>query len=186
MKTHLGNAAKEDTQKRLFDKNLWNLRDACMKNAKLLLSEASFLYRQKHYARAFFLAYSSLEELGKYLVVCDHITGMASSSEFQEAFKAHTLKIAYAHNNAQLVFDRNRKVTGAILVYDRAKYKEWTKYRNQSLYVGIDELNRPLMPSQHVDITTAKKMIERSRKEIRTIIEMEAISEQIGSAAFYK
>lgn len=186
MKTRLSRAASEDSARRLLDRNLWKLRSACAKNARRLLSEASLLIRNKHCERAFFLAFTALEELGKYLVVSDYITGVASEAEFRDVFRKHPTKIAYAHSNAQLELDKDGKVTDAVIVYDKERFRLLTEHRNQSLYVGADASNTPLLPSACISDAYAKKMIERARQEFRQIMSAEALTERIGSKALYK
>ena len=84
---------------------LLRLYDACISNAEDLLTEAETLFERQHYARAYALAYTSLEEIGKAHIVADFWTGVVSEEEFYEAFRNHKLKAAYIQ---RLVWPRFR------------------------------------------------------------------------------
>lgn len=163
---------------------LWDLRKACWKNACDLLEEAELLFSKEKYSRAFFLGYTALEELGKYLFVCDYITGLVSEEEFRSSFSDHGNKIAYAHNNI-MISTKEDGTHEFTLVYDKTKYKDWMVYRNNSLYIGLKE-NQILVPKIEISEELATKMIERAKNEKNHILTAEGMNEIIGSKAFYK
>ena len=49
------------------------------------------------------ISYTALEELGKRLIVADYINDIVSESELKRAFYNHDIKMAYLHNNANLI-----------------------------------------------------------------------------------
>jgi AbiV family abortive infection protein len=176
---------KDNALSLLSDKRLWDIRHSCFQNAAELIEEAEILFDKKHFSRSFFLSYTALEELGKYLVVCDYITGVASKSEFKEIFSDHHLKIAYAHSNAELTKLSNGNLE-ATIVYDKKKYKEWFNYRNIALYIDIDDKLNVSMPSSKITEDLALKMFSRVKQEYNKIISSEYFNERIGSSAFYR
>lgn len=164
---------------------LWKLRSACWVNALSLLKDSKLLLKNKRYARSFFLSFTSLEELGKYLFVCDYITGIVSKKEFEDSFVDHKLKIAYAYNNAEINKDKNGSFD-ATLVYDKSKFIDWTKCRNNSLYISIANVKQFTTPESEITEDMARGMYKRTENEIDQIRGCEFISERIGSEAFYK
>ena len=166
------------------EKWLWTLRTECWDNANNLLKDAEILLKRKRYSSSFFLSYTALEEFGKYLFVCDYINGIVSDDEFKKSFSDHKIKIAYAHSNAELKKE-NGKMT-ATIVYDEKKWGEWIKYRNNSLYIGLENDKSIKIPKTEITEDLALKMYDRSYREMRKILECEYITERIGSEAFYK
>src|SRR5262249_15256393 len=78
----------------IMDKNgFYALYGATHNNAVDLLHEAEVLFDQKHYARAYFLAFTGLEELAKSQLAADVYTGYIEEREFWEYFRDHTKKI---------------------------------------------------------------------------------------------
>jgi AbiV family abortive infection protein len=165
--------------------NLWQLRLDCFENAGSLIKESELLFRNGFYPRSFFLSFTALEEYGKYLVICDYIKGIASFNELTSVFLDHSVKIAYAHSNAELKKLKFGKYE-ATLVYNASEYKDWIKYRNMSIYCGKDKDFYGIIPKYKIDKSLAKNMLKRAKKEQQAIISMEGINERIGSEAFYK
>jgi len=56
-------------------KRLKKLWDATLVNSKYLLDEAKLLFKNAHYPRSFFLAYTAFEELGKMQIIADYENG---------------------------------------------------------------------------------------------------------------
>jgi AbiV family abortive infection protein len=188
MKTEKNKRNNEDPNeilKRLSDKNLGALRTSCFENASSLIKESELLLNNSFYSRSFFLSYSALEELGKYLVVCDYMTGIVSKTEFETAFRDHTMKIAYAHNYVNLKKTENGTYD-ATLIYDINKFEDWKIFRNNSLYIGLKENYIGIVPKIEITKEIAEKIFARVTKERKDIIIYENMNERIGSEAFYK
>lgn len=164
---------------------LWDLRKASWENSVELIEESEILIKRKKYARSFFLAYTALEELGKYLFVCDYITGLVTEEEFKSSFSDHGNKIAYAHNNVNITKNENGNHEFT-LVYDKQKFKDWMVFRNNALYTGIRGENEIIRPKDEIAEEYAGKMLERAKKERDDITTYEGMNEIIGSKAFYK
>lgn len=167
------------------EKELWDLRLACWNNAKRLLEDSKYLLKRKRFPSSFFLSYTALEELGKYLFVCDYITGIVSEKEFIDSFSDHKLKIAYAHSNVELTKQENGFLK-ATIVYNKNKFDEWMIYRNNSLYVNSDDRIVIKKPEDEISEDLALKMYTRAKNEMDTILLYENVNERIGSKALYK
>jgi len=181
----LENVPMEEQLRRLGSNELRELRVACWNNADRLLKDAKLLLEQGRHASGFFLSFTALEELAKYLFVCDYITGIVSEKEFRESFVDHKLKIAYAHNNA-LLTRRNDGSLEATIMYDRSKWDELMEFRNSALYVNVGLNLSCTTPEDQVSGDLADSMYSRASKEFDDIFKMECITERIGSQAFYK
>lgn len=120
------------------DPRLLDLYQACRKNAAELLEEAEILLKHSRFERAFFLALSACEELGKAQLVADYYSGCVAKSEFEAAFQDHKTKIAF--------HERYILVPQGDLVYDRGDAKElWIK-RLKSLYVQVGKEFKAQVP----------------------------------------
>jgi AbiV family abortive infection protein len=62
-------------------------------NATDLLAEAKVLLGVGAYARAFFLAFTALEEISKSQLAADVVTGFISEDEFLDHYRCHPKKI---------------------------------------------------------------------------------------------
>jgi len=62
-------------------------------NATDLLAEAKVLFGMGAYARAFFLAFTALEEIYKSQLAADVVTGFISEDEFLDHYRCHPKKI---------------------------------------------------------------------------------------------
>ncbi len=62
-------------------------------NAMDLLAEAKILFGMGRYARAFFLAFTALEEISKSQLAADVVTGFMSEDEFLDHYRCHPKKI---------------------------------------------------------------------------------------------
>lgn len=165
------------------EKELWVLLDTLKKNINSLVKESKILLDNGYYSRSFFLSYCALEELGKRLIVCDYITGILSKTEFDSAFRDHAMKIAYLHNNCQLLKNDDSSLE-ATIVYDKDKFKSWLKERNKALYVGFNQLI--IDPLKEVTSEDAQNIFAYLLKSIDDTNYYETVNERIGSKAFYK
>lgn len=170
--------------------NLWELRTECWNNSIGLLKESCLLFENGYYARAFLLAYTAMEEVGKYLVVCDFINDIVSMQEFKKVFKDHGLKTAYFHNSVRM--DTNKGWASFLMSadltieYDDKGFEDLIKLRNRSAYVGLGQSLQPIAPCKSIDKDTADSMIKKVSKEISLIDFSEDLNGRIGSKAIYK
>jgi AbiV family abortive infection protein len=177
-----GKSRSTKTDMRVF-MYLLDLYDACLRNADELLTEARLLISHGHVARAFALAYTGWEEVGKAQLVGDFANDMVSQEEFEAAFRDHTLKSAY--NWRQFVLN-TKDVNASTIEYDRNRAREAFEKRQAAFYVGKDTLLKPLTPDEGVTKEEAEQVIHALATEIRHIREADAMTERIGSASFLK
>jgi AbiV family abortive infection protein len=81
---------------------------AAHNNAAALLEEAKLLFEHKKYARAYFLAFTGLEEIAKSQLAADVFTGFIEEEKFWKYFKDHKKKIgsmAWASSDAEQYLD---------------------------------------------------------------------------------
>ena len=75
-------------------------RDGALANAQALLEEAALLLAHRHYARAYFLAASSVEEAGKAVQAFEglgrNLSDSAVSNRLKLQFEDHSLKVTAA------------------------------------------------------------------------------------------
>lgn len=189
MKTEKNKEQKDSQDKERENPNLWELRQECWSNSLDLVVDSVILFENERFARAFMLAYTAMEEVGKYLLVCDFITGIVSKEELQDAFHDHQIKTAYFHNNVK--FTTKDKIgqfytSDLTMVYERNKFKDFFKFRNLSAYVNCNDNFEPISPSKEIDKELAEKMINKVKKEIDFIVFAEDLNGRIGSKALYK
>ncbi len=179
--------AKREEPKPLGKKRLrtelLTLYSACMENAYALHEEAILLYAHGHYARAFFLAATAYEELGKGQIVADMFSDYVSDSEFKDAFRSHQLKFKYNARNAHIETEPEISVT---LVYEDADTLDIEKASEASLYVEHDQNFMPLSPKEGVTKEYADMMLRRLEEEFKTIEYSEWLNQRVGSAGIFK
>lgn len=76
-------------------------------NAVQLLKEAELLFRHRHFARAYVLAFTSLEEISKSQFAADVFTDLEKPLDFDRFYKDHKKKIkrmGWSHADANLNF----------------------------------------------------------------------------------
>lgn len=160
-----------------------DLYDACLKNAEALLNEATLLFRNRHVARAFVLAHTGWEEIGKSQLVADFLNRMVSQDEFEAAFRDHRFKSAY--NWRKFVLNAN-DLSDSTIQYDRGRADAaWLK-RNAALHVQKQADFTPLIPEEQISKAEARSIIEALRKELEQIRRYDALTERVGSASFLK
>ena len=158
---------------------LLKLYNACRENAAVLLNEAELLLNNGHYPRAFFLALTALEEIGKSQIVADYYTGCVSREEFEKAFTDHKLKIAFN--------ERYIDIQSGELTYDRSTATELWEKRLQALYVQCKSDLDSQKPSEMIRKIDAQYIIDQVKKEFSELISSEWLnSPRIGSKALLK
>jgi len=162
---------------------LLRLYRACLRNAEALLAEARLLLTNGHHERAFAIAFTAYEEIGKSQVVADFFNDIVSKAEFTSAFRAHDLKVAYVRR--KYIWDRD-KATRVTVAYDPASARDEFRTRMAALYVSSRTDYEPIEPSQSVTRTDAEKMVEDVATWLKEIDVFECITERVGSKAFTK
>ena len=80
---------------------LLELYDACLRNAAELLAKAKLLLNHDHAARAFALAYTGWEEVGKAQLVGDYANEMVADERFRGSIhRSQTLPVPSFHGQA--------------------------------------------------------------------------------------
>jgi AbiV family abortive infection protein len=169
--------------------NLWLVRKACLRNIIDLIKESEILHKNRKYPRAFALAYTAFEEINKFIIVSDFISGVISKSEFLSCFKSHDIKASYSNAKVIVrpVIKKNNIFTSdATLTYNLNNGKKIFSIRNNSLYVGIMDTYKPIEPKKNYKARDSKGMIEFAKKSIMRIINAERFAERIGTKALMK
>lgn len=160
-------------------------------NAAELLKEAKILFDNKCYPRAYFLAYTALEELSKSQHAADVFTDFSKERDFNESYKNHHDKIErirWAHNDA-IAWPHNFIWLGPdIDDFEKIAPSEpsWEKRQN-SLYVGADHSNINI-PKKEITQDDAREIIHIIDTAFERIWEVsgEFGGNQIGTRGFMK
>ena len=155
---------------------------AAYNNAIDLLSEAEILFDKEKYARAYFLAFTGLEEISKSQLAADLFTEFIGEEEFKKCYTNHRAKIermAWASEDAQRYLD----VEEETYIYIE---EPTIAARMNALYVHFDG-KRVQSPGDIVRREDAKSIIHTLRVAIERIIEVtEYWGHQIGTKGFMK
>lgn len=142
-------------------------------NAVGLLDDAQILVDGGRHARAFALAATALEEIGKSQYAADVYTGFLPYESFDAHIRNHTFKSAYAARAVDFVGIKPALIQGL----GEALFAR----RNQALYASP--------AGEVVDDEFAHDagvMIDYSRTWLTNIRQQEYIAERIGTRAFLK
>lgn len=163
------------------------------KNALNLLREAELLYDNKHYARAYFLAYTALEEISKSQFAADVFTGLCEEQSFKDFYHNHPAKlerIKWAHEDASS-YPHNLKWIGP----DQDDVERLDpqapvfQKRQHALYIDLDfkELSTS-DPEEKINEQDAKEIIHIVETALFRIWEVtgEFGGNQIGTKGFIK
>ena len=151
-------------------------------NAVRLLKEAEILFKQGDYARAYFLAFTGLEEIAKSQLAADVFTGFIEERAFWAYFKSHDKKIGrmqWASLDAEEYLDVEQET------YLDIEHPT-TAERMDALYVHFDQ-GRVVFPMDQFKEDKARAIIHTLRVAIDRIIETtEHWGHQIGTKGFMK
>ncbi|KKQ94974.1 MAG: hypothetical protein UT20_C0033G0004 [Candidatus Levybacteria bacterium GW2011_GWA1_39_11] len=160
------------------------------KNAVDLLNESKILFDKECYSRAYFLAYTALEEISKSQFAADVCTGFHTEEDFLAFYTDHGMKnknIGWAHHDANS-YPHNLIWVGP----DRDDVetinaeKPLFGKRNNSLYVGISN-NCLKLPKNEVSEKDAMGIIHITETALERIWDMtENWGHQIGTKGFMK
>lgn len=151
-------------------------------NAVRFLDEAEVLFERKNFARAYFLAFTGLEEIAKSQLAADVLTGYIEEKVFWEYFKNHKKKIGrmvWASLDAEQYLDLEQET---YLKIDHLTTAE----RMNALYSHFDQ-GKVVTPKDLFNEDKSRAIIHTLRVAIDRIIEMtEYWGHQIGTKGFMK
>lgn len=162
-----------------FRPQYFQLYRACLSNAYDLLYEADVLLKKDRCARAYALAFTAAEEIGKALVVADWIYGQITEQEFHDAFKKHHVKQTYLES----VFSATRGEPEREPISQRDDFVR----RTSALYVDKSDDGSPKAPEEFVSKESAVQMIDKVQEYLASILGAEWLnSPKIGAKALLK
>jgi AbiV family abortive infection protein len=161
-------------------------------NARDLLKEARLLFNHKHFARAYALAITSLEEISKSQFAADVYTGLEKPEDFEMFYKNHGKKldrVKWAYHDASS-YPHNQKWVGP----DRddveiVSPKEPTfKKRQIALFVDVGfDSSEIIYPEKEMNEEDAGGIIHIVETALDRIWEVtEYWGHQIGTKGFMK
>lgn len=162
-------------------------------NAADLLKEAEILFEKNCYQCAYFLAFTSLEEISKSQFAADVFTGLCKEEDFNRFYTNHKEKIervAWAHLDANS-YPHNMKWVGPDIddVEQINPQKPHFQKRLDALYVGIDFQNQKITkPEEQISESDAREVIRIVGVALERIWEVsgEFGGNQIGTKGFMK
>lgn len=162
--------------------NFYSIYASAHNNAVELLSEAEILFEKEKYARAYFLAFTGLEEVSKSQLAADVWTDFIKEDDFWKHYTDHRRKIGrvrWASLDAEGYRDLEDEEYIVIKIPS-------VKKRMKALYVDI----KPSGISSPEDIISreeSKSLIHTLRVAFERIIIMEKYyGHQIGTKGFIK
>ena len=186
MKTRLGKAEPQKPGKKRIEMWLLDLYSACLRNAEDLVAEAELLLSHGHHARAFALAFTAYEEIGKSQLVADRFETRVSEKEFEAAFREHALKAAYESRHVRLERVQGARGYEATIEYDEKGARPLVSARMDALYVSITGTKTPQEPRDVITPEVARRAIDGCRKQLEEIRFAEMVTERIGTASLTK
>ncbi len=154
-----------------------------LNEAKALLRDAEVLFNNKSYSRAYFLAFSALEEISKSQLAADVYTGFIEEEEFKRTYKDHKKKI----NRVKWI-----QIDGNLYPcfrWDGVRIDDFDfKKKLQSMYIDVD-LGASCIssPNEKVSKEDAVKILKAVRVGLYQIYYItEELGEQIGTKGFMK
>jgi AbiV family abortive infection protein len=154
---------------------------AAHNNAVGFLEEAELLLQNGRHARAYFCAFTGLEEIAKSQLAADVYSGFVTEEKFKSYFVNHSKKIgrvAWATLDAK---DYREMKTDRYLDIAMPELSK----RMSALYV--DQVNGvTMLPKDVIDPEEARSLIHTLRVAIERIIEIENFTGRIGTKGFMK
>ena len=162
--------------------NFYLIYACAYNNAVELLSETEILFEKKRYARAYFLAFTGLEEISKSQLAADVWTGSIEEDDFWKYYTDHNRKIGrvrWASLDAEDYRDLEEEKYIVIKIPS-------VKKRMKALYVDIKP-NGISSPEDIISREEAKSLIHTLRVATERIIIMtEYYGHRIGTKGFMK
>ncbi|MEX0668148.1 MAG: AbiV family abortive infection protein [Candidatus Saccharimonadales bacterium] len=161
----------------------YKLYAAAHHNAVDLLEEAELLYGKGKYARAYFMAFTGLEEIAKSQLAADVYSNLITEEEFNKHFSNHKRKIGrvlWATLDAQGYFIDSKEEI------DRLE-QEHPKAKDRMAAIYCDVLDdRVVSPRDIIGKNEAGEIIRVLEVAIQRIIEVEFMQGRIGTKGFMK
>ena len=160
-----------------------NMYGSSLNEAKTLLKESTILFDNEAYQRAYFLAFSALEEISKSQLAADVYTGFIQEDEFNKIYKDHRSKIARVK---WIQIDGNLY---PCFQWDGIKIDDFDFQKKlKSLYVDVNfDGNSISSPTDSVSKNDAEKIIKAVKVGLYQIYWItEEMDEQIGTKGFMK
>ena len=159
-------------------------------NAVELLSEARILFEKGKHARAYFLAFTGLEEISKSQLAADVYTRFIPEEKFWKHFRDHKDKIdrmQWAHDDANSYpYDQIWLGPDIDDVESIAPAEPLWKKRQKSLYVEIAD-DQITAPKEEIADSDAREIIHILDTALHRIMEVtEYHGHQIGTKGFMK
>ena len=164
---------------------LLRLYEACIENAEALVDDARLLAQNGRFARAFALAFTVYEEVGKSQIVANAYYGLVAVSELTGAFRRHDLKVAYVDRVVRLE-PASASGQDATIEYEPIEAQALFQARMRSLYVDFGMDYAPAMPGDAISQGQAEYMIEVVVRELEAIAWAETLNGRIGTKGLFK
>src|SRR3989339_872643 len=154
-----------------------------LNEAGKMFNEANILFKRGAHQRAYFIAFSALEEISKSQLSADVYTGYIKEEEFKKIYKDHKKKI-----------DRVKWIQIDANIYpcsrwDGIRVDEFDfKKKLKSLYVDVDfTKNMVSSPTESISKEDAEKIIKAVQVGLYQIhYIVDELGEQIGTKGFMK
>lgn len=169
------------------DKKVYlSIYKAAHNNAENLLLDAKRLYGLGSYTRAYFFAFTALEEISKSQSAADVFTGLIEEDEFWKRFADHDKKIdgvVWATLDADESPFNIFSDTEEMIEVKEPKVKK----RMESLYISVENRVKVSKPEDNIIESDAKEMIHAVEVALHQIFLMtEYYGHQIGTKGFMK
>jgi AbiV family abortive infection protein len=148
----------------------------CHNNAVILITDSETLFAARRFPRAFALAITAWEELGKSQIAADYHSGVLTDIEYNAAFKEHRIKTAYLNRAGAI--DGSDFLTVA---YNTTIGHRLEEARQTALYASANS-----NPSDEITEENARDVIERVKAHLEYIRFAENFNGRIGSKALFK
>jgi AbiV family abortive infection protein len=146
--------------------------------------DAKLLLEHGRYPRAAFLAYCAYEETGKAQIVADFYHDDLSEAVFRKYYYTHSIKAAYINRTVHLPKDLNNEVWK--IEVDSKKGTARRQMREPALYVEFSDDFTPLNPESTISKEIATEIVQQVHRAWRRILEMDYMTEGIGSRGHFK
>jgi AbiV family abortive infection protein len=166
----------------------WEVYKQAHNNAVDLVEESKLLFKNQHYPRAYFLAYTALEEISKSQHAADVYTGFTNEKDFAISFTNHKRKIKRVGWTYYEAKEHPTAWVGPDLddVEQVGITKPLWQKRLNSLYVGINN-SMVNIPNIKVTKEDARGIIHIAKIALQQIVvTTEYHGHQIGTKGFLK
>lgn len=167
--------------------NYYNIYKEAHNNAVELLNEAKILLKNDKYARAYFLAFTALEEISKSQLAADVYTGFYDEQKYLDIYFNHNKKINMVSWAKYEADDFPMWIGPDIddVVNIQTKLPNFKK-RNNALYIGHNKNGKLLLPKKEISIDDVWEIIHIVETAIYKIVETKLLTERIGTKGFLK